>query len=182
LNNLIQAGPRCRDQIIANQTPERPLDREITSYIKWSLLDGQLRRKSFIPLVSIATAKRNESVQSVVHRITDKFHSLGREYRDKWRHPKSKESDADQKFLHEMPTLYGFVVKYSIVAIVTCDTSVPGKPIRTIMTLDFQKVGQDVWQALAIAIVVIKARNILMQLAEEGEIEEEVEDESDPDA
>lgn len=114
--------------------------------------------------------------------MTDKLHCLGRQYRDKWRHPDFEEADMDQEYTHEMPTLYGFVVKYSVVAIVTYDSSVPGKAIRTLSTLDFQKVGQDVWQALAIAIVVIKGRNYLKQLEEEQELGEEIDDESDPDA
>ena len=79
-----------------------------------------------------------------------------------------------------MPTLFGFVIKYSVVAIVTCDSSIPKKPIRTLGTFDWKIVGQDVWHALALAITMVSARNFLVQLDEEGGLGEEIE-ESDPD-
>ena len=75
------------------------------------------------------------------------------------------------------------MIKYSIVAIVTCDSRVPGNPIRTLGTFDFKVIGQDVWHALAISIAMIRARNYLMELDEEGELGPEVIDYgSDPDA
>lgn len=79
--------------------------------------------------------------------------------------------------------LTGFVIKYSVVAIVTCDSRVPGNPIRTLGTFDFKVVGQDVWHALAVSIAMVRGRNYLMQLDGEGELGPEVVDEgSDPDA
>lgn len=91
--------------------------------------------------------------------------------------------DEHQEFTHELPTLTGFVIKYSIVAIVTCDSRVPGNPIRTLGTFDFKVVGQDVWHALAVSIAMIRGRNYLMRLDEEGELGPEVVDYgSDPDA
>ncbi|KAL9102966.1 MAG: hypothetical protein Q9163_001953 [Psora crenata] len=182
LNALVQAGPRCRDAILLKQQPEQPLKKGIERYKKWSLRDGKLLRKPHIDMISVATAKPGETVQSVVHRITDKLYSLGREWRNKWRHPDHKESDVDQGYMHEPPTLYGFVIKYSVVAIVTCDARMPTKPVRTLVTLDFQQLGQDVWHALAISIVCVRTRNYLLQLEEEGQIGEEILDDSDPDA
>ena len=65
----------------------------------------------------------------------------------------------------------------------TCDSRVPGKPIRTLGTYDFSIAGQDVWHALAVAIVMIRARNFLMHLDKEGELGPEIVDYgSDPDA
>lgn len=172
-----------RDQVLTSNPPERPLFREITAYHKWSLADGNLKYKAHIPVVAIASAKPKESVESVVGRVTDQLHSLGRQYRNKWRSPNCREGDKHQEYVHELPTLIGFVIKYSIVAIVTCDSRVPGKPIRTLGTFDFKLVGQDVWHALAISIAMIKARNYLMQLDKEGELGEEIiEYGSDPDA
>ena len=64
----------------------------------------------------------------------------------------------------------------------TCDASVPRKPIRALATYDWKKEqGQDVWQAFGIAITIVTARNYLMKLDEEGELGEVIV-ESDPDA
>ena len=143
-----------------------------------------MQHKDHIPVVAIASAKGQETVESVVGRVTDQLHSLGRQYRDKWRNPNPQGgSDEHQEYTHELPTLTGFVIKYSVVAIVTCDSRVPGNPIRTLGTFDFKSVGQDVWHALAISIAMIRARNYLMRLDEEGELGPEAVDYgSDPDA
>ena len=64
----------------------------------------------------------------------------------------------------------------------TCDASVPNKPISAIATYDWNKGnGQDVWQAFGVAVTVCKARNWLMGLDGEGELGER-RVESDPDA
>lgn len=172
-----------RGQITSGAIPEKPLFREITNFYKWTLADGKLNRKSFVPVTAIACARPKESTQSVVGRVTDQLHDLGRQHRDQWRHPDCHESDAEQIYTQPLPTLFGFVIKFTVVAIVTCDSSVPRKPIRTLHTSDWKVIGQDVWHALAIAIAFIKQRNYLMQLDKEGELGPEiVENESDPDA
>ena len=150
--------------------------------MKWSLRDSKLIRKPHLDLIIVATAKPRESVQDLVQRISDKLYSLGREWRNRWRNPDCKEDDQHQTYTHDLPTLYGFIVKYSVVAVVTSDSRAPYKPIRTLVTLDFQLLGQDVWHALAISIICVKARNYLLQLEQEGHIGEEVPDDSDPDA
>ena len=147
-------------------------------------MDGRLHHKAHIPVVAIASAKPKETVESVVGRVTDQLHSLGRQYRDKWRHLEcEREGEGALRYVHALPTLTGFVVKYSVVAIVTCDSSVPGKPVRTVGTYDFKVLGQDVWNALAVSIAMIRGRNYLMQLDREGELGPEIIDYgSDPDA
>ena len=127
-------------------------------------------------------AKPGEPVQTVLDRVTAKLHSLGREWRNKWRHPTCKEGVGRQLYSREVPTVYGFVIKSSVVAIVTYDARLPTKPIRTLVTLDFKRVGHDVWHALAISIVCIKERDYLLQLDREGHVGEEIPDDSDPDA
>ena len=183
LTDLIMAGSRVRDQILTNAATEKPLFHAIDKYYKWSIADANVQRKDFIPVIAIASAKGQESVESVVGRLTDQLHSLSRQHRDRRRHPACRASDEDQEYTHDLPTLTGFVIKYSVVAIVTCDSRVPGNPIRTLGTFDFKAIGQDVWHALAVSIAMIRGRNYLMQLDAEGELGPEVVDDgSDPDA
>ena len=184
LTDLIMAGSRVRDQILTHAATEKPLFHAITKYYKWTIADANVERKDFIPVIAIASAKGQESVESVVGRLTDQLHSLSRQHRDRWqRHPAFRASDEDQEFTRELPTLTGFVIKYSVVAIVTCDSRVAGNPIRTLGTFDFKSIGQDVWHALAVSIAMIRGRNYLMQLDAEGALGPEVvDDDSDPDA
>ena len=177
------AGSRVRDQILSEAVIEKPLFNAINKYYKWSIADANVQHKDFIPVIAIASAKGQETVESVVGRVTDQLHSLSRQHRDKWRHHGSRADDQHQEFIHELPTLTGFVIKYSIVAIVTCDCRVGGSPIRTLGTFDFKVIGQDVWNALAVSIAMVRGRNHLMHLDVEGELGPEVVDYcSDPDA
>lgn len=85
-------------------------------------------------------------------------------------------------YTHALPTLFGFVIKYTVVAIVTCDASVPGCPIRTLHTGDWKVIGQNVWHAIAVATAFVRQRNYLMRLDAEGELGPEVlEQGDDPD-
>ena len=183
LTKLISTGSHVRAQLVTDTAPEKPLLREIAAYHRWALADGKLQRKAYIPIVAIAAAKPKEPIESIVDRITDQLHSLCRQYRDKWRHTDCDEEDEEQRYSHELPTLFGFVIKHSIMAIVTCDASMPSKPIRTLGTFDWQISGHDVWHSLAVAITIIRARDYLMRLDAEGELGPEGDVmESDPDA
>lgn len=90
-----------------------------------------------------------------------------------------------EEFSHDLPTLYGIVIKHTVVAMVTYDVCVPGQEVRSIAMFDFGKPDQDVWNGLAVAILVVICRNYLMDLAAEEEAEKqsaEEEDEEDLDA
>ena len=82
-----------------------------------------------------------------------------------------------------MPTLVGFVVKFTVSAIVVLDSRFPKCPIHVLHTGDWNVVGQEAWHAMAIGIAFVRQRDWLMGLDEEGELGEEIIDEgSDPDA
>ena len=183
MKNLCMAGPLVRGQLTSGAPPERPLHREITAFYNWTIADAKLQHKKHIPITAIACAKRREPTENAVGRLTDQLHSLSRQWRDKWRHPDSKESDSQQVFTHAMPTLFGIVIKATVTAIVTCDSSVPRKPIRTLHTANWNVVGQDAWHAMAIGIALVRQRDFLMQLDAEGELGPEILDQGDdPDA
>lgn len=168
-------------------------------------------------MLTVGAAKPGESVASVVRRVTDQLHELGRRYREKWllrpsiegreaeplRSPphygkarvattssSSEEQQVKQsltsydhddavpledgigeEFSHDLPTLYGLVIKHTVVAIVTHDVCVPGQDVRSIAMFDFGQPDQDVWNGFAVAILVVLVRNYLMELVAEAEAE-----------
>lgn len=180
---LIDAGPRCRDALSQNQVPERHLKRGIERYNKWALRDAKIHPKSYIDLISIVAAKPNETVPVALDRLSRKFHKRAQEWRDKLRHPDCDKDDENQVYAQAPPTLYGFLIKYSVVAIVTHDASKPDAPVRNLMTSNLQMLGYDVWAALAIAIVCVRARNQLLGMDDLAKLDVEMpEEEDDPDA
>ena len=76
-------------------------------------------------------------------------------------------------------TLYGIIVGHTIVCFVTYDISFPDKAPRTLTLFDFSDPEQDVWNAFAITIMVIWARNFL--LSQNPPVVEDRIDISDPD-
>ena len=180
---LIDAGPRCRDALSQNQVPERHLKRGIERYNKWALRDAKIHPKAYIDLISIVAAKPKETVPVALDRLSRKFHKRAQEWRDKLRHPDCDKDDENQVYAQAPPTLYGFLIKYSVVAILTHDASKPDAPVRNLMTSNLQMLGYDVWAALAIAIVCVRARNQLLDMDDLAKLDVEMpEEEDDPDA
>ena len=152
-------------------SPEETLQREIESYFRWSMRDADLNKTEHIPAIAIATAAPKESVAGVVGRVTDQLHHMGSRYRSLWQDSsRSTETDGLQYYVHDLPTLYGVVIKYSVVSLVTYDVAKPGQAVRCLGTYNFQKDGQDIWHALAVSIIFIRARDYLIKLREEGEL------------
>ena len=228
-NGLIQAGPNCRSQILSSRNPETAINRALSTFHKWALRDGNLRRRrTFTPILSTVIARPNEAADAVFSRCEQRLYKYGRQWtrklasldeedeeeqtkgasrRGRGRRRRTsllaeneaKESGASprqqsnevSKTKRRPPVLYAFVVKYSVLAIVSWDPSSPspenipppvdaGKPVRVLGTYDWNEVGQDVWHALAVALVECKARDTLIEMAERRELGEVV-IEDDPD-
>lgn len=179
LRGLIKVSGHVRDRVQIGLSPEETLQREIESYFRWSMRDAGLDKTEHIPAIAIATAAPKESVAGVVGRVTDQLHHMGSRYRSRWLdRARSTETDSVQYYVHDLPTLYGVVIKYSVVSLVTYDVAKPGQAVRCLGTYNFQKEGQDIWHALAVSIIFIRARDYLMDLREEEELGDEVDGES----
>ncbi|KAL9609408.1 MAG: hypothetical protein Q9167_005832 [Letrouitia subvulpina] len=180
LQSLFDLPGRVRDRVARELSPEEPLRRELLAYYKWTIKDAELARTPHIPVVAIGTAAEHESVASIVGRVTDQLHELGRQYNQLFY--SHTDEDGVQQFKHELPTLYGIVITYTVVSFVTYDARFPEKQVQSMGTYDFSQTGGTVWHALAVSIYLIKARNYLVELDEAGFFERKVVYDSDPDA
>ncbi|KAL9597314.1 MAG: hypothetical protein Q9219_005238 [cf. Caloplaca sp. 3 TL-2023] len=181
LHALFGAGSRVRDRIACHLRPEESLRRELLAYYKWSIMDAGLSRIEHIPVLAIGTAAPRESVTSVVSRVTDSLHDLGRQYRAHFfDHYDSK--SGKPCFKKDLPTLYGIVITYSIATFVTYDSRFPGKPVQNMGCYNFAQIDQDVWHAFAAAILMVRARDYLVQLKEEERVGGALLDDTDVDA
>lgn len=180
LKNLFYLGSRVRDRIDCHFRPEETLRREFLEFYKWSIKDAGLHRIEYIPVLTIGTAAPRESVDSVLGRVTDSLHDLGKQYRAHF----FDHYDPDTRkpvFKKELPTLYGVVIIKSVVSFVTYDSRFPGKKPRNMGTYDFAIEEQDVWHAFSAAIVMTKAREYLVGLKEDEQLGEAMEDEDETD-
>ena len=183
LNRLIQLGDRTRLRLGQNIEPEPPIHYALKAYFKWTMRDSRLIKREHVPVLSITCARRGESVDSLVSRATKRLHALGRQYRDMWRADVGgARKPGSQYYSHELPTIFGLMIKYSVVGFITYDARYPGKAVRNMGTWDFAQEGQDVWHAFAVAEFMCCARNYLMRLDREGLLGPQMEDSDDPDA
>ncbi|KAL8737549.1 MAG: hypothetical protein Q9181_001563 [Wetmoreana brouardii] len=182
LQSLFGLGGRVRDRIACKLRPEDALRRELLAYYKWTIMDGGLSRIDHIPVLAIGTAAHREPVTSVLSRVTDQLHELGRQYRAYF-FDHTDPVTGEPVFIRELPTLYGVVITYSIVTFVTYDARFPSKQVQSMGSYDFSNEEQDVWHAFAAAIVFVKARDYLIMLKEEKDLGATLEDgDSDRDA
>ena len=171
-----------------NIPPETLITRYIQQYIKWSHQDGNLDTKTPIHALKVITARGDEPVKDVVDRASQELHDLGHQYRKKWLLPKASkvqkppkvqaanvvDNTADNgeeeveeepdEFDPPLPTVYGLVIAYTTVSLVTYDSNQPDREMKALALFDFLLDDQDVWNAFAIAMVVVWARDYLESL------------------
>ncbi|KAI4205762.1 MAG: hypothetical protein LQ350_000259 [Teloschistes chrysophthalmus] len=178
LQNLFGLGGRVRDRITCKLRPEEALRRELLAYHKWTIMDAGLSRIDHIPMVAIGTAAHRESVDSVVGRVTDQLHELGRQYRAEL-YDYTDPVRGEPVYTRDLPTLYGAVITFSIVTFLTYDSNFPGKQVQSMGSYDFSNLQQDVWHAFAVAIVFVKARDYLIMLKDSNLLGTVLEDEDE---
>ncbi|KAL8996847.1 MAG: hypothetical protein Q9169_003749 [Polycauliona sp. 2 TL-2023] len=190
LRKLCFLGSRVRDKAVCGLRSEPTMRRELHDFYKWTIMDAGLSRIAITPLVTICTAFPNEHVDSVVGRVTDRLHELGRQYRHLFsaKDPETGDPIRDSEtrspiYTRELPTLYGIVIYKHIGTVVTYDSRYPKKGVQLMNTNNFTDGGEDVWHAFSMALVMVKARDDLLLMMKDGVSFLEIEEDSfDPDA
>ena len=89
---------------------------------------------------------------------------------ESWKKALGKRDSSDffwhggQGYLVEPPTLYGIVAKSAVVALVAYEPLSERDAVRTIAFFHMSKATYDVWNALALAIVMVQCRNLLLKI------------------
>ncbi|OCK78767.1 hypothetical protein K432DRAFT_427031 [Lepidopterella palustris CBS 459.81] len=198
LRQLLELGARVRDSIISKaprRTPEEVIRRGISAYIKWATTDGKVDASWNIPILAIESASKTTHISIIEENMKRKLGNLGAQFRDAFRVRPSVERHEGKEdeyhseheltdwgeFSHELPTLYGIVLSHTVMGMVSYDILAETPSLRTVAMFDFGKDGYDVWNSLAVAILVVHCRNRMMEL--KGALSElSSTAESDPDA
>jgi hypothetical protein len=155
------------------------------------------QRPNAIPVHTLVTMKRGETTQATITTISERLHKLAHRYRTAYGVRESIEP-TDSTFVSNdhtasedsnLPILTGLMICSSLVAVVTLNPATQsGAPfrntagdrqslqaakdesgVRFIATFDFSDEGMDVWNALAIAICVMRIRKTMLELCAEAE-------------
>lgn len=152
--------------------PELIIKRTIQKYINWAERDAQLNHcNSGIPVYHIYYMKKGESTRAAIQKLEKGLISTGVEYQAALQTESFAHSDAIDYY----PVITGFLVCGPIVAVMTLNSASEAFSdassdtlCKLISQFDFCDDGQDVWNALAIALTVIRIRKTMLELAEKG--------------
>jgi hypothetical protein len=182
LQSLLSLGGRVKDKVDAGRPCERLMAKEIENYIKWSEVDGGFSKLRFIPVLTVVAARHKQTIASISKSITDQMEFLAEKHRENLTltEPRTNELGEVEMYSRHPPLLYGIIVAQTMTILVTLDASDPEASIRHLAHFDFKDKDADVWNGVAVAIMVIVARNYLMSITDELEIDDE--SSSDPDA
>ena len=155
------------------------------------------QRPNAIPVHALVTMRQCEATQATITNISEKLHKLADRYRAvcgvrQSIEPKdsaSVSSEGTNSDDAHLPVLTGLMICSSLIAIVTLNPATQTTAhtrsssnqqlslqaakdesgLRFIATFDFSEDGMDVWNALAIAICVMRIRKTMLELCERGE-------------
>ena len=197
LRALFDLGPRLRDKLMAGLAPETIFKKAIQDYQKWSLVEAGLLKKGWVPVLAVDSGSQDMSADILLENMVKKLKRL------------EKSWNAASNNQVELPPLYGVIVSHTVMAfaayvpesqdansennglqyndLTNKDNVVTTNSLRIIAMFDFGNARYDVWNAFAIAILVVHCRNVLMETvdARKGvlvDVRGRKREESDPDA
>lgn len=181
--------------------------RAITAYTAWACADAKLNIPGSgpsysIPVLALEAGSRDTLAITLQANLLAKLEALAERHKEALRVHSSIEGPqygyyhdegewvrgklpAETEYVHELPTLYGVIASHMVMAFVGYDMLAPEPSLTIIAMFDWRESDYDVWNSLAVAILVIHCRNRMMELrevtAQSVEQEEDWESE-DPDA
>ncbi|KAL4748406.1 hypothetical protein BDW72DRAFT_214837 [Aspergillus terricola var. indicus] len=169
LNNLFSLSGRVRDCSIVGKDPETLIKQTISRYIRWALYDVNLEiNRASMPIHVLHAQKKNESVRDALERLNRRLKKLALRHRK----PLASSDDSNNK---KLPLLIGFLICGPVVALMTLDLNLikctredDETSGKFFSQFDFSEKGQDVWNSLSIAIVVMHIRSSMVRLARSG--------------
>jgi hypothetical protein len=173
LEKLLDLGGLVRDSdIVGSRTrPEIQIRRMMEVYQKWAALDSGLDPHTAIPLIALETKPAGYSVTDLHQNANRKLARLAARYREAFRVLESTEnspkSKASTQYSYPVPTLYAIVSSHTLIALMAYKPEDPMPDAKPIAFFDMTDSNYDVWNALALAIMVCHARNVQVRIAED---------------
>ncbi|KAK5165411.1 uncharacterized protein LTR77_008940 [Saxophila tyrrhenica] len=176
LECLFELGGRVRDRLIlpnTNITPELQTKKMMKEYMKWATTDSGLDPQTAIPLLTLQCRPSSTPAAELQERARAKLAALAARYRAAFAIKPSIESSPSsistksQILSHPLPTLYAIIASGTLVALVAYNPADAEPDVKSIAFFQMADKAYDVWNALALAIVVCHMRNVQVRVAEE---------------
>ncbi|KIW01834.1 uncharacterized protein PV09_06685 [Verruconis gallopava] len=178
LQNLCKLPVHMRNQIRINawygRRAEAMVVKYCEDYMKFIHKDCKLwipiKKKKLWSLICYAPGDPEKSADELEELALKRLRKRKEKVLDLLRVADTSRRDSDffwhdgSAYLVEPPTLYGVVAKQTVVALVAYEPLSPRDALRTIAFFHMSKPKYDVWNALALAIVMIHCRDHLLKI------------------
>jgi hypothetical protein len=184
IDTFTKIGVRVRDSCQSHSTyqrrPEGLIETTLKNYIKWSQKDAGLVRgvrKKYLHqlIVTEAAMEGFKETDKLEEKILIKLRRLAAKHLTALRieNPEPLESPDDNSpwFFHgqdafriEPPTLYGVVICQTVVALVAYEPLSERDALRTIAFFHYSKPEYDVWNSLALCMLVMYCRDHMLRI------------------
>lgn len=174
LELLFGLGGRVRDRIDfpCKVSPERQMRRQIRAFNDWAQEDAGIDQRTAIPVLALKFQPAGTDPSILINNATKKCKRLAARYREALQVQRSvelsPEGSENTMLSYPLPTFYAIIGSDAKLALMAYD---PKKGLdevcEPIAFFDFDDVGYDVWNSLALAIAVCHARNVQMVIAED---------------
>ncbi|KAK4544958.1 hypothetical protein LTR36_003863 [Oleoguttula mirabilis] len=173
LQKLLEIGGRVRDRVLLNGmvTPEQQVKRSLREYIKWANTDASLDQRTAIPVLAIEIQPANTPAPELQERARRKMARLHARFEEAFRVRSSIEttpSTASTALSYPIPQLYAIIASHTFIALMAYRPELANEgQVKLVSHFNMDDKGYDVWNALALAIIVCHARNMQLRIAEE---------------
>lgn len=178
---LLEMGSRVRDRITekGRTRPEQQSCNQVRTFLRWAEKDAQLDSRTAIPTLAFVHVPQGTPASDLQEKARKKCAKLASRWRDALRVKQSIEftprsaksrSSNSTRLAHAMPTLYAIVASHTLVALTAynpTDDSAGEPQVKSAAFFDMADPVYDVWNALALAIVVCHVRNVQLKMAED---------------
>ena len=177
LTRLLELGSRVRDraELLADDEgtiePEEQTRRQLNAYLKWAFEDAQIDKATAIPILATVFRPAGTEAPELRSEATRKCYRLAARYREALRVQRSVEVSPGSRssmgtiLSYELPTFYALVASHTIVALMAYRLEDDHPEVKPMAYFDLGEHDHDVWNALAIAILVCHVRDVHMRIA-----------------
>lgn len=158
LRELVALGGRIRSVLTGSSTREKRIKWGIQQYIKWAEKDGGYNDKIYHPIITVTAGKPNQDITVIAETTEANMRHLASLQREALLLEEGDENHPAQ-FSMEPPLIYGVMIAGTVVAFVTLSSETPTAKVRTIAHFNYDDSMMDVWNAFAIAILVVATRD-----------------------
>ncbi|KAK6539791.1 hypothetical protein TWF694_009983 [Orbilia ellipsospora] len=175
LHRLVNVGGQVRDRTEINPSaPVEPLIyQEIKNFLSWAEKDADI---SISSILTVNYSRKKASSKTASERTERKMRVLASDLSTKNKEVSVKATlqvsvSKDDVESPRTPTVvYGVTVYNCVAAISSLGCENTGANVKTLAVLDWTDIGLDIWNAIAVAILIISCRNDILDSDEEARL------------